>query len=115
VCAHVPIPAATTRTTWRKVGTRRAQSISKVMGAAAIALDGDIVTDARVALGAVANRPIRIAAVEAAVRGLALADAAEAARHALRAAIQPIDDVRSTAAYRADVAENVVARFFAKS
>ena len=114
VAAHIPIPGAATRTLWRKVGTRRAQSISKVMGAAAITLDGDTVTDARVAFGAIANRPIRVAAVETAVRGLRLAEAAEAARAAMRTAIQPIDDVRSTAVYRREVAENVVARFFAK-
>jgi xanthine dehydrogenase small subunit len=112
VAAHLPIPDANTRTTWRKVGTRRAQSISKVMGAAAITLDGATVVSARVALGAVANRPIRIAAVEAAVQGQPLARAAEAARVALRSAIQPIDDVRSTSAYRREVAENLVARFF---
>jgi CO/xanthine dehydrogenase FAD-binding subunit len=115
VAAHVPVPGPATRTTWRKVGTRRAQSISKVMGAAAITLDGDVVTSARVALGAIADRPIRIAAVEAAVSGLPLAAAAEAARAAVRAAIRPIDDVRSTAAYRREVAENLVARFFSVS
>ncbi|HWO26736.1 MAG TPA: FAD binding domain-containing protein [Kofleriaceae bacterium] len=116
VSAALPLPGAATRTTWRKVGTRRAQSISKVMGAAAIELDGDTVTSARVALGAVADRPIRIAAVEDAVRGQRLgAAAAEAARAALRGAIRPIDDVRSTAAYRRDVAENLVARFFSMS
>ncbi|MGN6106144.1 MAG: FAD binding domain-containing protein [Kofleriaceae bacterium] len=115
VAAHLPFPSASTTTRWRKVGTRRAQSISKVMGAAAIELDGDMVVAARVALGAVANRPIRIAAVEDAVRGQRLAEAAERARAALRAAIQPIDDVRSTAAYRREVAENLVARFFSVS
>jgi xanthine dehydrogenase small subunit len=113
VCARIPVPGPATRTRWRKVGTRRAQSISKVMGAAAIELDGETVVSARVALGAIADRPIRIAAVEAAVRGLRLADAAEAARAQVRAAIQPIDDVRSTASYRREVAENLVARFFA--
>jgi len=115
VAAHLPLPGPTTRTAWRKVGTRRAQSISKVMGAAAITVDGDVVVDARIALGAVADRPIRIPAAEAAVRGLRLADAAEAARAAVRAAIQPIDDVRSTARYRREVAENLVARFFSMS
>jgi xanthine dehydrogenase small subunit len=113
VAAHVPIPGPTTRTTWRKVGTRRAQSISKVMGAAAITIEDGRVVTARVAFGAIADRPIRVAAVEAAVRGLALADAADAARAAMRAAIAPIDDVRSTAVYRREVAENLVARFFA--
>jgi len=116
VSATLPLPGASTRTTWRKVGTRRAQSISKVMGAAAIELDGDTVVAARVALGAVADRPIRIAAVEDAVRGQRLGPAAaEAARAALRAAIRPIDDVRSTAAYRRQTAENLVARFFSMS
>jgi CO/xanthine dehydrogenase FAD-binding subunit len=112
VSATLPALAPSTRTTWRKVGTRRAQSISKVMGAAAITLDGGVVASARVALGAVADRPIRIAAVEAAVVGLPPAKAAEAARAALRTAIEPIDDVRSTAGYRREVAENLVARFF---
>jgi xanthine dehydrogenase small subunit len=115
VSATIRVPGPATRTAWRKVGTRRAQSISKVMGAAAITLDGDVVTDARVALGAVAERPIRIAAVEAAVRGQRLPQAADAARAALRTAIRPIDDVRSTADYRREVAENLVARFFSVS
>jgi CO/xanthine dehydrogenase FAD-binding subunit len=112
VSATLPAANANTKLTWRKVGTRRAQSISKVMGAAAIELDGGVVKAARVALGAVADRPIRVAAVEDAVRGLTPAKAAEAARAALRGAIKPIDDVRSTATYRLDVAENLVARFF---
>jgi len=115
VAAHLPLPSTATRTTWRKVGTRRAQSISKVMGAAAITLDGGMVVSARVALGAVADRPIRITAVENAVAGLPLAQAGDAARAALRTAIKPIDDIRSTAIYRRDVAENVVARFFGVS
>ena len=97
---------------FRKVGTRRAQSISKVMGAASIIVDGGIVVSARVALGAVADRPIRIRAVEDAVRGVSVLTAAEVARAAMRGAIKPIDDIRSTAEYRAAVAENLVARFF---
>lgn len=112
VAARIPVPSPSARTTWRKVGTRRAQSISKVMGASVIELDGSTIVSARVALGAVADRPIRITAVEDAVRGLPLAQAADAARAALRTAIKPIDDVRSTATYRRDVAENLVARFF---
>jgi CO/xanthine dehydrogenase FAD-binding subunit len=112
MAAHIPAPSATTRTVWRKVGTRRAQSISKVMGAAAITIDGGAISSARVALGAVANRPIRVPTVEAAVLGLSPTKAADAARAALRTAITPIDDVRSTATYRHEVAENLVARFF---
>ena len=111
--AHVPLPAPGTRMVWRKVGTRRAQSISKMLGAATIVLDGSTVVSAKIGLGAVADRPIRATAVEDAVRGLPLAQAPDAARAAVRASIAPIDDVRSTATYRREVAENVVARFFA--
>ena len=116
VAAHLPRyrdPKKLHRLAWRKVGTRRAQSISKVMGAAAMELDHDRrVVWARLALGAVADRPIRLPAVEDAVRGLPLAQAGEAARAAMRGVITPIDDIRSTAAYRRTVAENLVAYFF---
>jgi CO/xanthine dehydrogenase FAD-binding subunit len=110
--ATLPAPSAKAQTMWRKVGTRRAQSISKVMGSAVIEVDGGVINWARVGLGAVADRPIRVTAVEDAVRGLTVAKAADAARAALRSAIKPIDDVRSTADYRREVAENLVARFF---
>ncbi len=113
VAAHLPLPDSTTSMMWRKVGTRRAQSISKVMGAAAITVDGGVVTSARVAFGAIADRPIRLTTVEDAVKGQRIGQqAGEAARVALRAAVTPIDDVRSTASYRREVAENLVARFF---
>jgi len=112
VAAHLPPLAPGAKKVWKKVGTRRAQSISKVMGAAVIELDGGIIKAARVALGAVADRPIRIYEAERVVVGLAPAKAAEAARAAVHALVKPIDDVRSTAAYRLDVAQNLVARFF---
>ena len=113
VAAHLPLPDSTTSLVWRKVGTRRAQSISKVMGAAAITVDGGTVVSARVAFGAIADRPIRVTAIEDAVKGQRIgSQAAEAARMAMRAANKPIDDVRSTANYRREVAENLVARFF---
>jgi xanthine dehydrogenase small subunit len=113
IAVHIVTPVASTRMLWRKVGTRKAQSISKVMGAAAIVLDGGTVVSARVALGAVADRPIRLTAVEHAVAGLSLHQAAEAARHAVPLAISPISDIRSTSDYRRAVAGNLVARFFA--
>jgi xanthine dehydrogenase small subunit len=112
VAVHIPVPAPGTLLRWRKIGTRRAQSISKVMGAAAIELADGFVRSARVALGAVADRPIRIAAIEAAVVGQPLGRAGDAARAALAGAITPITDVRSTAGYRLDVAANLVSRFF---
>lgn len=97
---------------WRKVGPRRAQSISKVMVAAVGRVVDGKVAHVRISPGAVAAHPIRALATEAAVLGGApgpqLADVAKAA---LAAEIAPIDDVRSTAAYRLEVAQNLVARF----
>jgi xanthine dehydrogenase small subunit len=115
VAVRIPARPAGLRQSWRKMGTRRAQSISKVMLAATAMLGGDgRIVHVRLALGAVADRPIRAHAAEAAALGQLPADAAERARAALAGEITPIDDVRSTAAYRLAVAGNVVAGFLAR-
>ncbi len=98
---------------FRKVGTRRAQAISKVVVAAAWHGHGEW-RHVRIALGSVAPTPIRVAAAEAALEGHPRNPASiEAAVAALSAAIQPIDDVRSTAAYRREAARRVVRRLLA--
>ena len=100
---------------FRKIGTRRAQAISKVVIAIAWrqADDGPAVawSGVRVALGSVAATPIRAPGTEAVLDG-AVPDAATAERAvvALEAEIHPIDDVRSTAAYRRTVAGRVLRR-----
>ncbi len=98
-------PHGDDRLGYRKVGTRRAQAISKVVLGGRLRLRDGIVTDARVALGSVAATPIRARHVEAALVGhpidLAAADA-------VTRDITPIDDIRSTAAYRNTVARNVI-------
>jgi xanthine dehydrogenase small subunit len=110
----IPPRAPGTQQYWRKVGTRSAQSISKVMIAAAARLEDGVIVGARVALGAVADRPIRARAVEAALEGNAADEATiTAARAALETEIKPIDDVRSNATYRLGVAQNLVGRFVA--
>jgi CO/xanthine dehydrogenase FAD-binding subunit len=111
-----PVESGFRRNPWRdyyrKVGTRRAQAISKVCFAGAIAMDGDRVADARIALGSVAPTVIRAARAEDALRGRALdADAVASAERALAADIAPIDDIRSTARYRARVAANLLRDF----
>ena len=113
VAVRIPAEAAAMRQFWRKVGTRRAQSISKVAIAAAarVAADGTVAA-ARIGLGAVRELPIRARAAEAALIGKRPdGRTAEAVRAALAGDIAPIDDVRSTADYRRAVAGNVVARF----
>lgn len=101
-----------TRQLWRKVGTRRAQSISKLMIAATARVQDGRIASPRVGLGAVADRPIRGLAVEEAIAGAAPSEeTAERAKEALGDSIEPIDDVRSKATYRLRVAQNLVARF----
>lgn len=108
----LPRPAAGTRQFWRKVGTRRAQSISKVMVAATAVVDSGEVTSARLAMGAVADRPIRVTAAEEALTGRPPTDqTAEAVAQAVRASLKPIDDVRSSRQYRLQTAANLARRF----
>lgn len=113
---RIPDPAPGTRQRWRKVGTRRAQAISKVMLAAVARLDGGQIAHARVALGAVADRPIRVEAAERLLVGRRIdapscAALADEVRAVVAGAIKPISDVRSTADYRRDTAAAMVARF----
>lgn len=97
---------------WRKVGTRRAQSISKVMFAGTARMSDGVVAESRLALGAVADRPIRARATEAVLIGQApSAGLAERCREALAQELAPIDDLRSTASYRLTAAQNLIARF----
>jgi CO/xanthine dehydrogenase FAD-binding subunit len=97
---------------YRKVGTRRAQAISKICFAGSIRMDGATVADVRIALGSVAPTVIRATAVEQALRGRVLdAAAVSGAELALASAIAPIDDVRSTARYRSRVAVNLLREF----
>ena len=105
-------PAPGTYLGWRKVGTRAAQSISKVMAACAITVEDGVISAARFGVGAVADRPLRATTAEAAaVDQPANAATGAAVAAALRTAITPIDDVRSTARYRLEIAGNLLARF----
>lgn len=115
---HVPLLAGR-EMRFRKVGTRRAQSISKVVvalgwrdGAASAPLAPvSPWTDVRLALGSVAATPIRAIATEAVLEGRPpTPETADQAAETLAAELQPIDDVRSTAEYRRLVAARVLHR-----
>ncbi len=101
----------------RKVGARNAQAISKVCIAALGRLrggtiEGGTIEDVRIALGSVAPIPIRLKEVERLLRGKLIGPELVAqTRQMVAAAIQPIDDIRSTAKYRSAVASNLVAEF----
>lgn len=111
---RIRIPCVAERhTRFRKVGTRRAQAISKVVLALAwrSAAAEAAWTDVRLALGSVAATTVRARATEAVLEGSRPSrETADAAVGALAAELHPIDDVRSTADYRRLVAGRVLHR-----
>jgi len=96
----------------RKVGSRRAQAISKVC-IAALAKTGDrTIEDVRIALGSVAPVPLRLNDTENLLQGKKLeAELAKLAAGSVARQIRPIDDIRSTTNYRTAVAANLVSKF----
>jgi CO/xanthine dehydrogenase FAD-binding subunit len=109
---RVRIPLSEGRSVrFRKVGTRRAQAISKVVMALAWRAEGERWHDVRLALGSVAATPVRATATERVLEGQRpSAEVAARAVEALGAEIHPIDDVRSSADYRLSVATRVLHR-----
>lgn len=99
---------------YRKVGTRRAQAISKICFSGKVRLEkgGRRFLDARLAVGSVAPIPLRCLKTEAAIvsRDLDARVLANARKIFLRE-ISPIDDIRSTRDYRAAVAGNILEQF----
>lgn len=94
-----------------KLGARRYLVISIVMVAAVVKVNGGVVEEARIAVGACSERAQRLKALEQALAG---AEAKPGIGRAVRAEhlepLSPIDDVRATAAYRRDAALTLVAR-----
>jgi xanthine dehydrogenase small subunit len=91
---------------FRKVGTRAAQAISKIVMA------GVRAPAPRIALGSVAATVVRLPETERALGARASIDDAE---RVLQSEITPLDDVRSTAEYRRRVAGNLLRRFWAET
>jgi len=97
---------------YRKVGTRKAQAISKICFAGVARMQDDQIADIRIALGSVAPIPIRCMQTESALRHQTVtAETVAAAKSALTAEIAPIDDVRSTKSYRLRVSLNLLEDF----
>lgn len=92
-----------------KVGTRRAQAISKVVFAGSATVENGKVHSVRLAYGSVAPVTLRLHAAEQALAGQPLTSSTIAnALTATRMALAPIDDIRSTAAFRLAVSVNVL-------
>lgn len=86
---------------FRKIGTRQAQAISKVMAASRIWVEKGTIRSAAIALGSVAPTPVRLTEVEAFLAGKKLsAKLIDEAEALAQATVKPIADIRSTAEYR---------------
>src|SRR5882724_4021631 len=97
---------------YRKVGTRKAQAISKVCFAGTARINEGIVDLVRIALGSIAPIPLRCIKTEDALRGARLEPGIiEKAKIALAREIVPIDDIRSTKDYRLKVSLNLLEDF----
>lgn len=99
----VEVPPVEGRQFFRKVGTRAALAISKIVMAA---VKGAV---PRIAFGSVGPTVIRVRGTE---RALAAGTHIEDAVRILAKEIAPIDDLRSSAAYRHQVAGNLLRRFW---
>jgi CO/xanthine dehydrogenase FAD-binding subunit len=96
----------------RKVGTRNAQAISKVALACLALIQDGIVKDIRIGAASLREFPTRCTAAEHALLNLTITPSTiAAARAALTTEARPIDDIRSTAKYRAAVAANLLEEF----
>ncbi len=106
-----PLLSADERGMFIKLGLRRAQAISVVNTTVIIRLDGDTVTRAAITLGSVAPTIVHATIAEESLIGRALTPETirEAARLAA-ASVDPIDDVRGTAAYRGEMVRVLVSR-----
>jgi CO/xanthine dehydrogenase FAD-binding subunit len=109
---RLPRSAAGWKQYFRKVGTRRAQAISKICFAGAARVEAGRIADVRIALGSVAPTVLRAVHAEVLLRGQRLGSVDwRGAQDALSVGIAPIDDMRSTARYRRLVARNLLAEF----
>lgn len=108
---RLPRPPAGAMQFFRKVGTREAQAISKVVVSLLASVEEGRISEYRLAAGSVAEVPMRLFEVEEAMVGrTAKPEIADQAGHLAAQAVRPIDDVRSTAEYRRFALAQVVRR-----
>jgi len=101
----VEVPPVEGRQWFRKVGTRRAQAISKIVVA------GVRANNSKVAFGSIAATVVRVPKTEAALSRSGIDEGAKV----LATEITPIDDIRSTADYRKRVSVNLLRRFWTET
>ena len=114
--ARIRLPRNTAGVThyYRKVGTRKAQAISKVCFAAVGRIEQGKIQDVRIVVGSVAPIVVRCVHTENVLRGQKPdGEIIKSACASLMREISPIDDIRSTANYRLQIAKNLLVDFLA--
>jgi CO/xanthine dehydrogenase FAD-binding subunit len=113
---RLPLPTPGWRDYYRKVGARRFQAISKTLLAGRLLLGEDReVKDIRLVFASVAPYTLRAFLTEEVLRGRELTpQATNEAAAALQDEISPIDDMRSSAAYRRRVSGNLLRDFLSR-
>ncbi len=108
---RIPKPPADSVQRYRKVGTREAQAISKIVVALSARRSGNALSEVRLAAGSVAATPVRLPLAEQACsQGTLTAALCDQVGQVAANEVTPIDDVRSTADYRRHALERVVRR-----
>ena len=108
IAIEVPAGPHTRASHYLKVQERASYGFAMVSAAVAVGRDGDVITDARLALGGVAARPWRLGDAEAALQGVSLADTSR-----LRSAlVESFADARPLAgnAFKVELAQRTVVR-----
>ena len=101
---RIPVPPAGSSSSFKRIGRRKAFTLSVVSSAAYIQMEGETCTDAKVAFGSVAITPIRVPEAESLLSGSKLdEETVKVASDAVYEAVKPITDVRGTAEYRKDM------------
>lgn len=96
-----------------KISKRFDQDISAVCGAFSLAMNGNVIAEARIAFGGMAATPKRATSTEKALAGKAWNETtARTAMAALREDYKPLTDMRASAEYRSQIAENLLYRFY---
>ncbi len=109
----LPLPDPDMQFRSYKLSKRFDKDISAVCGAYSLKLDGERVSELRIAYGGMATTPKRASACEQClVGGNWDQDALERGKQALAKDFQPISDMRASAAYRLTSAQNLLQRFF---
>jgi CO/xanthine dehydrogenase FAD-binding subunit len=109
---RLPRHAQPVKNYYRKVGTRKAQAISKVCFAGVAGMNREIIAHVRVALGSVSPIPLRCRQTESSLINQPIDDETIAkAIQTLATEISPIDDVRSSRDYRLQVSLNLLKDF----